>query len=87
MGHPRNYRELDTERKKLKRELDKLHKAHTKTTKTLDDFLNEHGDEKKLIDDEILQRESTSKNSFSTSHVIGNPDMDSFPGPPSHSRT
>lgn len=39
MGHPRNYRELDTERKKLKRELDKLNKAHTKTTKTLDNFL------------------------------------------------
>ena len=33
MGHPRNYRELDTEQKKLKRELDKFIKRTLKLTR------------------------------------------------------
>eukprot|EP00551_Chaetoceros_affinis_P012548 CAMPEP_0203679712 /NCGR_PEP_ID=MMETSP0090-20130426/36666_1 /ASSEMBLY_ACC=CAM_ASM_001088 /TAXON_ID=426623 /ORGANISM="Chaetoceros affinis, Strain CCMP159" /LENGTH=1444 /DNA_ID=CAMNT_0050547455 /DNA_START=38 /DNA_END=4369 /DNA_ORIENTATION=- len=53
-GRPRNMRELESERKKLRKELDKLVKAHGKATKAMDDFHNDKGNDIKLIDDEIL---------------------------------
>jgi len=52
--HPRNNRELEAERKKLKKELDRLLKAHIKATKTLDDFRNERRDDQTPIDDRWL---------------------------------
>lgn len=42
VGRPRNKRELETEQRKLKKEVDKLLKAHEKATKILDDHRNDH---------------------------------------------
>lgn len=53
-GRPRNMRELEAEQKKLRRELDKLVKAHGKATKAMDDFHNEKGKDIKQIDDDLL---------------------------------
>ena len=54
-GRPRNTRELEAERKKLRRELDKLVKAHGKAAKAVDDFLNEKGNNDSTpIDDDLL---------------------------------
>ncbi len=53
-GRPRNIRELEAERKRLRRELDKLVRAHSKATKAVDDFQNERGNDTTPIDDELL---------------------------------
>ena len=53
-GRPRNMRELEAEQKKLRKELDKLVKAHGKATKAMDDFHNEKGKDIKQIDDDLL---------------------------------
>jgi len=50
-GVPGNNRVLHAEQKKLRRELDKLLKIHTKTSKALDDFRNEKRDDQTPMDD------------------------------------
>jgi len=81
---PRNNRELDSERKKLRRELDKLMKNHTKTSKALDDFGNENRGEFAPLDDELLAY-SGSQSNEALEKVLSKPDLHSFPGLPSHS--
>ncbi len=53
-GRPRNSRELESEQKRLRKELDKLVRAHGKATKAVDDFQNEKGNDIKQIDDDLL---------------------------------
>jgi len=48
-GRPRSQRESDAEKKRLKKELDKLLKSHKKSTKALDDFRNEKTDTRYVI--------------------------------------
>ncbi len=79
---PRNLRELENEKKKLRRELDKLMKNHEKASKALDDFRNEKSNDQSQIDDEFLPSDPNRNKAIWG--VLSKPELDSFPGlPPS----
>lgn len=77
---PRNGRELENERKKLRRELDKLVKNHDKASKALDDFQNEATNDNSQVDDELLEADPNKNKSLWA--VLTKPDIDYFPGLP-----
>lgn len=79
-GRPKNMRELEAERKKLKRELDRLMKNHEKATKSVDDFQNEKSKEVHQIEDELLPVEEEKNRGLWS--VLTNPELDCFPGLP-----
>jgi len=81
-GRPRNMRELEAERKKLRRELDKLVKAHDKATKTVEDYQNERGTDHNPMDDYMLRDEENSTKGQSIWKILTKPEIDSFPGLP-----
>uniref|UniRef100_A0A7S4VAH9 DDT domain-containing protein n=1 Tax=Ditylum brightwellii TaxID=49249 RepID=A0A7S4VAH9_9STRA len=86
-GRPRNHRECESERKKLRKELDKLIKAHGKATKALDEFRNDNRRDRYPIDDDILIEEKEAKKKSAQNHsnrAIRKPDIDGFPGIPPH---
>ena len=91
VGRPKNKRELESEQKKLKKEMDKLLKAHEKATKVLDDHRNDHKNDRYPVEDEVLieeeEAEEAAQNGGPSSSVadlrhLANPDMDGFPGIP-----
>jgi hypothetical protein len=91
VGRPKNKRELESEQKKLKKEMDKLLKAHEKATKVLDDHRNDHKNDRYPVEDEVLieeeEAEEAAQNGGSSSTVadlrhLANPDIDGFPGIP-----
>ena len=79
-GRPKNARDLENERKKITRELDKLMKNHEKASKALDDFQNEQSNDQSLIDDDMILYDS--KKNKSLWAVLSKPEIDSFPGLP-----
>ena len=86
VGRPRNKRELETEQRKLKKEVDKLLKAHEKATKILDDHRNDHKNDRYPVEDEVVMEEDQQKSASVNSTVdlghLCNPDLDGFPGIP-----
>lgn len=87
---PSNNRDCENEKKRLRRELDKLVKAHRRATKALDDFQNEKKESRYPIDDDLLIEEEAEK---ATSGALITPtacpaarvpDLDGFPGVPAH---
>jgi hypothetical protein len=88
---PATSREADTEKRKLRKDLDKLRKAYQRTTKALDDFRNEQNDVKYPVDDDLLLMVDGAKNNSSTPTVTPTtcpaallPDIDGFPGVPDY---
>ena len=41
-GRPKNQRDLENEKRRLQKELQRLMKAHTKSSKALDEYISEH---------------------------------------------
>lgn len=87
---PSNSRDCENEKKRLRRELDKLLNLHRKVTKALDDFQTERKESRYPVDDDILMEEEAAKSSHGplitpiacpAAHV---PDIDGFDGIPSH---
>lgn len=96
-GIPRNNRDCENERKRLKREIDRLIKLHTKTSKSIDDLRNDYLNEKYPVNDNILMEEinqdqNASSNSSTTTKscqqlqtgVVRAPDLCSFPSIPDY---
>ena len=87
---PSNNRDCENEKKRLRRELDKLLKNHRKATKALDDFQNERKESRYPVDDDILMEEDTSNKQHGPSvtptccPAVRVPDINGFPGVPSH---
>ncbi len=79
---PRNNRELESERKKLKKELDKLMKAHGKASKSLDDFNADHQNDSFPIDDKFILDEDGDIALSKSRKILQNPDIASFKGIP-----
>lgn len=83
-------REIDNEKKRLRKELEKLRRQHTKARKQLDDFLTDEKDSKYPIDDLLLQEEDDQSKSQRKEVRPTNcpaariPDIDAFPGLPQH---
>ena len=89
VGKPRNKRELESEQKKLKKEMDKLLKAHEKATKVLDDHRNDHKNDRYPVEDEGLLEEEEAEEvaqngapAVADLRHLANPDIDGFPGIP-----
>jgi hypothetical protein len=87
---PTTTREIENEKKKMRKELDKLRRQHTKATKVLDDFLTEEKESRYPIDDTLLLEEEESTGSKSETILPTNcaaarlPNVESFPGLPQH---
>lgn len=79
-GIPKNARDLENERKRLNRELDKLMKNHDKASKALDDFQNEQSNDNSQIDDDLIPFDQ--KKSRGLWSVLSKPEISSFPGLP-----
>lgn len=84
-GRPRNSRDCENERKRLKKEIDKLLKAHAKTSKTLDDLRNEHSNDLNPIDDMLLMEKNGASGKDKSQIFVRRPDIQYFPGLPSYS--
>jgi hypothetical protein len=81
-------REIDAEKKKLRKELDKLRRQHTKATKAFDDFLTEDKESRYPVEDLVLQEEEEFTNTKTLTQLncaaARTPDVDGFPGVPMH---
>jgi hypothetical protein len=93
IGHkaPSNNRDCENEKKRLRRELDRLKKAQQRATKALDDFQNEKKEGRYPIDDDLLMEEEAAKASSSAALITPTtcpaariPDIDAFQGLPKH---
>ena len=89
---PVSSREADTEKRKLRKELDKLRKAHQRATKALDDFRNDQNELRYPVDDDVLmildgeQKKNVSSPTVTptTCPAARIPDIDGFPGVPDY---
>jgi hypothetical protein len=79
---PKNKRELEAERKKIRKELDKLMKSHGKATKALDVFMTEKSEQKNPVEDEYLHENGTLRPEHLLK-VLTNTETNKFPGLPS----
>jgi hypothetical protein len=82
-------RDIENEKKKFRKELDKLRRQHTKSRKQLDDFLTDEKDSRYPVDDMLLQKDdggqSLSRNVLPTNCPAARvPDIDTFHGLPQH---
>jgi hypothetical protein len=81
-------RDIDAEKKKLRKELDKLRRQHAKATKAFDDFLTEDKESRYPVEDLVLQEEeeftSTKKLTQLNCAAARTPDVDGFAGVPLH---
>ena len=80
-------REAETAKRKLRIELDKLRRQHTKATKDLDDFVTNDKESRYPVEDLILQEEQpgdSAKLSRSNCAAARIPDVEGFAGIPSH---
>jgi hypothetical protein len=83
-------RDIEVEKKKLRKELEKLRKQHTKAAKALDDFLTDDKEARYPIEDTILQEEEEAATGKPSSILPTNcaaariPDIDRFEGLPQH---
>ncbi len=74
----------DAEKRKLKRELDKLMKLKVKAEKMLDDHINENIRRLPASNDSILDDGSHLSKSHKTGLIVPRADIDFFPGIPTH---
>lgn len=75
----------ESERKKLKRELDKLHKAHAKAAKLLEAHKNDSPAVNiPIIDNSLLNDDSNAAKAHRMGEIVPQSDIDSFPGIPTH---
>eukprot|EP00804_Cyclotella_cryptica_P003333 CCRYP_012832-RA/>CCRYP_012832-RA protein AED:0.04 eAED:0.04 QI:150/1/1/1/1/1/3/177/1597 len=75
----------ESERKKLKRELDKLHKAYTKAAKLLEDHKNDSPVVNfPVIDDFLRDDGSNAARAHREGKIVPPSDIESFPGIPTH---
>ena len=82
-------RDIENEKKRLRKELEKLRKQHTKATKALDEFLTEDKESRYPVEDLVLQEEeedSSNSQKISPSNCAAAriPDVDGFSGVPLH---
>eukprot|EP00934_Nitzschia_sp_Nitz4_P006132 Nitzschia sp. Nitz4//scaffold203_size38902//11815//16567//NITZ4_007659-RA/size38902-augustus-gene-0.48-mRNA-1//-1//CDS//3329541421//6122//frame0 len=84
-------REVENEKKRLRKELEKLMRQHTKARKTLDDYLTEDKEPNDPDVDDMLLQEQTDSGGSRMSKVLPTncpaarlPDLDGFPGLPSY---
>ena len=84
-GKVTNRSQKDAEKRKLKRELDKLMKLHAKATKALDDQSNDnHVKQLPLDDNALLNDNSNAAKAHSEGRIVPSSDIEAFPGIPSH---
>lgn len=79
--------EVEAEKRKLRKELDKLRRQHTKARKQLDDFLTDEKDSKYPVEDVLLQKEENGAGSKilpTNCPAARLPEIDSFPSIPEH---
>lgn len=86
---PSSSRDAETEKRKLRKELEKLSRAHQKATKALDDFQNDQSEKWYPVDDDVLSEELALRkepvNVTPTNCPAARvPDVDGFPGVPDH---
>jgi len=75
----------ESERKKLKRELDKLHKAYTKAAKLLEDHKNDSPVVNfPVVDDYLRDDGSNAARAHREGKIVPPSDIESFPGIPTH---
>lgn len=75
----------ESERKKLKREFDKLHKAHAKAAKLLEAHKNDSPAVNiPIIDNSLLNDDSNAAKAHRMGEIVPQSDIDSFPGIPTH---
>eukprot|EP00956_Cyclotella_meneghiniana_P035357 scaffold114268_cov37-Cyclotella_meneghiniana.AAC.7 len=75
----------ESERKKLKREMDKLHKAHAKAAKLLEAHKNDTSTVNiPIIDNSLLNDDSNAARAHRMGKIVPPSDIDSFPGIPTH---
>jgi len=88
-SRPQGHREIEAEKKKLRRELDKLVKAHSKASKSLDEIRNSLRGDSTPIEDELLLKEQMKIHSLPDSdrtvgYISHRPNLEQFPGIPAH---
>lgn len=86
---PKSSREKEAEKKKLRKELERLRKAHQRATKALDDFVNDQKESTYPMEDLDLMSEEVKNNgkqlvTASTCAAARIPDIRDFPGIPQH---
>lgn len=86
---PKTSREKEAEKKKLRKELERLRKAHQRATKSLDDFTNDQKESRYPMEDlELVEEEKKIEGkqivSASTCAAARVPDIRDFPGVPQH---
>ena len=86
---PKTSREKEAEKKKLRKELEKLRKAHQRATKALDDFNNDQKESRYPMEDLVLMEEESQngKQQIITPQTCAAariPDIHGFPGVPKH---
>ena len=84
-------REIEAEKKRIRKELDKLRKQHTRAVKNLNDFTSDDKESRYPVEDLILQEEEESNNSGSIIKITPEtcagariPDVMGFPTVPQH---
>lgn len=81
-------REKEAEKKKLRKELERLRKAHQRAVKSLDDFVNDQKESRYPMEDLLLMEEDTSTGKQattpSTCASARTPDITGFPDVPKH---
>lgn len=81
-------REKEAEKKKLRKELERLRKAHQRAVKSLDDFTNDQKESRYPMEDLALMEEETSNGkeavTRSTCASARIPDIKGFPNVPDH---
>ena len=84
-------REIEAEKKRIRKELDKLRKQHTRAVKNLNDFTSDDKESRYPVEDSILQEEEESKHSGNAAKVspetcagARRPDVLGFPTVPQH---
>jgi len=87
-GKPKTSREKDTEKKRLRKELEKLRKTHQRAVKTLDDFVNDQKESRYPVEDLVLMEEDKKNGKQaitpSTCAAARIPDILGFPGVPQY---
>ncbi|KAL7471338.1 hypothetical protein ACHAXS_013445 [Conticribra weissflogii] len=80
-----NRGQKDSEKRKLKRELDKLMKLHTKAVKVLDDHCNENPVKQLPMNDvSMMDDGSNAAKAHREGRIVPSSDIEAFPGIPAH---
>ncbi len=86
-GGASSVKQIEAEKKKLRKELDRLRKQYGRASKSLDTFLEDDKDAQYPVDDSVLQEEEAPNATTilpTNCPAARNPDIDSFRGLPKH---